>query len=127
MIILELKSLPLDGAQQNVKFPLLTFPAVVTNWCNSLLSIYNRKVLCVCLSRKMSTLPNGLKSTSTSTSRSVFMVFQCSRLGCHGSRSVFMVFHGTRLVFHDFSWFQVGFSWFFMVCHGFFMVFHGFS
>ena len=37
MIILELKSLPLDGAQHNVKFPLLTLPAVVTNWCNSLL------------------------------------------------------------------------------------------
>ena len=36
-IILELKSLPLDGAQQNVKFPLLTLPAVVTNLCNSLL------------------------------------------------------------------------------------------
>ena len=33
--ILELKTLPLDGAQQNVKFPLLTLPAVVTNLCNS--------------------------------------------------------------------------------------------
>ena len=40
----------------------------------------------VCLSRKMSTLPNCLKSTSTSTSRSVFMVF-----------------HGSRLVFGGFS------------------------
>ena len=36
MIILDLKSLPLDGAQQNVNFPLLTLPAVVTNLCNSL-------------------------------------------------------------------------------------------
>ena len=65
-----------------------------------------------CLSRKMSTLPNCLKSTSTSTSRSVFMVFHGSRLGCHSSRSVFMVFHGARLVFHGFPWFQVGFNGF---------------
>ena len=31
------------------------------------------------------------------------------------------------MVFHGFSWFQVGFSWFFMVFHGSRLVFHGFS
>ena len=50
----------------------------------------------MCVSRKMSTLPNCLKSTSTSTSRSVFMVFHGFRLGCHGSMSVFMVFLGFK-------------------------------
>ena len=31
------------------------------------------------------------------------------------------------MVFHGFSWFQVGFSWFFMVSHGSRLVFHVFS
>ena len=62
----------------------------------------------VCLSRKMITLPNGLKSSSTSSSRSVFMVFHGSRLVFHGSR---LVLHGSRLIFMVF---QVP-GWFFMV------------
>ena len=76
-----------------------------------------------CLSRKMITLPNGLKSTSTSTFRLDFMVYHGSRLVFHGSRSVFMVFYSSGSVlmvpgrflwfqvgFHGFSWFQVDFS-----------------
>ena len=35
-------------------------------------SIYNRKVLSVCLSRKMITLPNGLKSSSLAVAVSFF-------------------------------------------------------
>ena len=82
------------------------------------LSIYNRKVLFVCVSRKMITLPTSLKSSSLAVfmvihgsrlvfhgSRSVFVVFHGSRLVFHGSRPVFMVFHGSRLVLHGFSWF----------------------
>ena len=60
------------------------------------LYIIGRFCLSVCLSRKMITLPNGLKSSSTS--RSVFMVF-------HGSRSVFMAFHGSGWVFMVPGWF----------------------
>ena len=118
----------------------------------TILSIYNRKVLFVCLSRKMITLPTGLKSSSLTVfmvihgsrlvfhgSRSVFMVFHGSRLVFLGSRSFFTVFHGSRLVFHGytwfhvvfsgyqvgfhgFSWFQNGFSWFRVVFYVFFMV-----
>ena len=57
-------------------------------------SIYNRKVLFVCLSVTFLFIHG---------SRSVVMVFHGSRLVIHGSRSVFMVFHGSRLVFHGFS------------------------
>ena len=85
-----------------------------TNSKNAHLYIIGR----FCLSRKMSTLPNGLKSTSTSTSRSVCMVFHGSRLVFHGSWSVFMVFHGSRLVFHG----SMSVS---MVFHGSRLVFHG--
>ena len=51
-------------------------------------SIYNRKVLFVCVSRKMITLPTSLKSSSLA----VFMVIHGSRLVFHGSRWVFMFF-----------------------------------
>merc|ERR1719221_172023 len=63
-------------------------------------SIYNRKVLCVCLSRKMSTFLKACLST--------------------------MVFQGGLMVFHDFWLVSMVFkvvSWFFMVVSWFFMVF----
>ena len=77
-------------------------------------SIYNRKVLFVCVSRKMITLPTSLKSSSLA----VFMVIHGSRLVFHGSRSVFMVFQSFRLVFHgsrSVFIFSMFLGWFFMV------------
>merc|ERR1711952_559642 len=52
--------------------------------------------------------------------------FSWFQVGFHGSRSVFMIFDSSRLVFHGLDWF----SWFFVVPGWFFMVwivFHGFS
>ena len=87
---------------------------LLTDFWAQELSIYNRKVLFVCLSRKMITLPTGLKSSSLT----VFMVIHGSRLVFHGSRSVFMAFHGSRLVF-------LGSKSVFIVFHGSRLVFHG--
>ena len=73
------------------------------------LYIIGRFCLSVCLSRKMITLPNGLKSSSLAVAISffkhcnkkmncTFMVFQAFRLLFHGSRLAFTVFHGSKLV-----------------------------
>ena len=59
----------------------------------------------VCLSRKMITLPNGLKSSSLVVFQGGFMVF-------HGFWLVFMVFQGGFMVLlMVFGWFP----WFFKV------------
>ena len=89
-------------------------------------SIYNRKVLFVCLSRKMSTSSwESPVTTWTPHNHPVQLQvsFDGSRLVFHGSISVFIGFQGFRLVsrwFHVFSRFLVGF-------HGFSSWFHGFS
>ena len=62
-------------------------------------------------------------------SRLVFHGFSWFQVGFHSSRTVFIVFHGSRLFFHGFSWFVMvfhGFSWFYMVPGWFFHVFSWF-
>ena len=109
-------------------------PAPLHNDCSDDdvdLYIKCRKVLFVCVSRKMITLPTSLKSSSLAVfmvihgsrlvfhgSRLVFMVFQSFRLVFHGSRSVFIIFNSSRLVFY-------GSRLVFMVFHGSRLVFHG--
>ena len=66
-------------------------------------SIYNSKVLSVCLSVTFLLIPSRWVFHG---SRLVFMVFNGSRLVFHGSR---LVFHGSRLASHGFSLFLVGF------------------
>ena len=75
----------------------------------------------ICLSRKMITLPNGLKPSSLAVANWFFIV--------PGRFSRFPVcFHGFswfQIGFSWFLWFQIDFSWFFMVQGRVFMVFHG--
>ena len=99
-------------------------PAPLHNDCSDDdvdLYIKCRKVLFVCVSRKMITLPTSLKSSSLA----VFMVIHGSRLVFHGSRLVFMVFQSFRLVFHGSRSVFHGSRSDFMGFHGARMVFQG--
>ena len=101
-----------------------------------MISIYNRKVLSVCLSRKMITLPNGLKSSSLVVAffflnivtrnilyelhlpaKKIFTFdflkkYFAKNRGKKGKSTEKVVFHGFssfQVGFSYFSWFQVGF------------------